>query len=118
MTNSRLTDIEVLEQRYPVTVETFSVRNGSGGHGRWHGGDGVIRALRFHDSMTVSFLGNNHRHAPFGLRGGGWGESGLITLERANGTRQRLHSAAEFPVGPGDRVIVHTPGGGGFGSAF
>jgi 5-oxoprolinase (ATP-hydrolysing) len=115
MTNSRLTDVEVLERRFPVTVEEFSVRRGSGGPGRWAGGDGVVRALRFHERMTVSLLGNNRLIAPFGLHGGGPGKPGMVTLERQGQPPERLASSAEVTVEPGDRVIVRTPGGGGFG---
>jgi 5-oxoprolinase (ATP-hydrolysing) len=115
MTNSRLTDVEVLERRFPVTVEEFSVRSGSGGRGRWAGGDGVVRALRFHESMTVSLLGNNRSIAPFGLQGGGSGQPGLVTLERPDKPPERLASSAEVTVGAGDRVVVRTPGGGAFG---
>jgi 5-oxoprolinase (ATP-hydrolysing) len=115
MTNSRLTDIEVLERRFPVTVEEFSVRSGSGGHGRWAGGDGAVRALRFSESMTVSLLGNNRSIAPSGLQGGGPGQPGMVTLERQDKTPEQLASSAEVTVGPGDRVVVRTPGGGGFG---
>jgi len=115
MTNSRLTDVEVLERRFPVTVEEFSVRSGSGGRGRWAGGDGVVRALRFHENMTVSMLGNNRSIAPFGLQGGTPGQPGMVILERQHQPPERLASSAEVAVGPGDRVIIRTPGGGAFG---
>ena len=115
MTNSRLTDPEVLEFRFPVTVESFAVRDGSGGPGEWHGGDGVIRRLRFHEAMTAGILSNNRSHAPFGLEGGDTGKPGVNRVERASGASEMLPACAETEVVPGDVLVVETPGGGGFG---
>jgi 5-oxoprolinase (ATP-hydrolysing) len=115
MTNSRLTDPEVLEFRYPVILEDFRIREGSGGEGRWRGGDGVVRRIRFREPMTASLLANRRRVAPFGLEGGGPGALGKGRVERANGEVVELPATAEVQVGPGDVFVIETPGGGGFG---
>jgi 5-oxoprolinase (ATP-hydrolysing) len=115
MTNSRLTDPEVLEFRYPVLVEEFSIRQNSGGKGRWRGGDGIVRRLKFNEEMTASILSNNRRHAPFGLQGGDNGQVGLNRIERADGTTEDLEASDEVTMMPGDALIIETPGGGGFG---
>ncbi|MFC0601306.1 hydantoinase B/oxoprolinase family protein [Streptomyces palmae] len=115
MTNSRLTDPEVLEWRYPVRVEGFAIRHGSGGAGRWHGGDGVTRRLRFLEPMTVALLGNHRRVPPYGMAGGCPGECGANLLERADGTVQPLAGCDTADAGPGDTLVIHTPGGGGYG---
>ncbi|MEN3976275.1 hydantoinase B/oxoprolinase family protein [Emcibacter sp. SYSU 3D8] len=117
MTNSRLTDPEVLEFRFPVTLDSFSVRDDSGGQGRWRGGDGVIRRLRFHEAMTAGILSNNRSHVPFGLAGGHAGKSGVNRVERASGACETLPACAETAVGPGDVLVVETPGGGGYGTS-
>ena len=117
MTNTRLTDPEVLEFRYPVLLERFAVRRGSGGAGRWHGGDGVERIIRFREAMTASLLTNRRRVAPFGLSGGGDAAPGENILRRADGSRERLPSACTVDVRKGDAIIIRTPGGGGFGAA-
>jgi 5-oxoprolinase (ATP-hydrolysing) len=118
MTNSRLTDPEILETRYPVRVETFRIRKGSGGAGRQRGGDGAIRRLRLLAPMTVSVLTNNRRVAPFGLAGGGDGLCGVNRLERADGTVESLGSSATVDTAVGDALDIETPGGGGFGVAI
>ena len=118
MTNSRLTDPEVLESRYPVVLEQFAIRQGSGGTGQWRGGDGVIRELSFTEPMTVAILSNRRRVAPFGLAGGGAGLTGRTEVIRADGTRQLLASAEATEVAAGDRIVVSTPGGGGYGPDF
>jgi 5-oxoprolinase (ATP-hydrolysing) len=115
MTNSRLTDPEVLEFRYPVILEDFRIRAGSGGEGRWRGGDGVVRRIRFLEPMTASLLANRRRVPPFGLEGGGPGALGKGRVERANGEVVELPATAEVQVGPGDVFVIETPGGGGFG---
>ncbi len=117
MTNSRLTDPEVLESRYPVVLERFAIRRGSGGAGRWRGGDGVERQLMFREPMTVAILSNRRRVPPFGLAGGEAAAPGLTEVLRADGSVQRLGSAEAAQVGAGDRVRVLTPGGGGYGPA-
>jgi 5-oxoprolinase (ATP-hydrolysing) len=117
MTNSRLTDPEVLESRFPVVLEQFAIRRGSGGVGRWQGGDGVVRELMFREPMTVAILSNRRRVPPFGLAGGAAAATGVTEVLRTDGTVQRLGSAEATTVEPGDRVRVLTPGGGGFGPA-
>jgi 5-oxoprolinase (ATP-hydrolysing) len=116
MTNSRLTDPEVLEFRFPVTVEEFAVRKGSGGKGEWTGGDGIIRKLMFHEAMSASVLSNNRIHTPFGLNGGDDGTSGLNQLVKANGDKILLGASDEVDVEPGDTLIIESPGGGGYGA--
>jgi 5-oxoprolinase (ATP-hydrolysing) len=116
MTNSRLTDPEVLEDRYPVIVEAFGVRHGSGGAGRHHGGDGARRRIRFREAMTAAILSTRRDTDPFGLEGGRPGARGITTLIRANGERVRLKGRDETQVAPGDAIEIETPGGGGFGA--
>jgi 5-oxoprolinase (ATP-hydrolysing) len=116
MTNSRLTDPEILELRYPVFVESFAVRQGSGGRGRWRGGDGVVRKIRFREAMTVAILANSRRIAPFGMEGGQPGQVGRTTIARAGQRIEEFGSCAKMEVQCGDVIIVETPGGGGFGS--
>ncbi|MFI1016957.1 hydantoinase B/oxoprolinase family protein [Streptomyces sp. NPDC020965] len=115
MTNSRLTDPEVLEWRYPVRVDAFSVREGSGGTGRWRGGDGVVREIRFLEPMTVTLLTGHRRVAPYGMAGGGTGALGANRVERADGSVTPLGGVDSVTVGPGDVLVVETPGGGGYG---
>jgi len=115
MTNSRLTDVEVLEQRFPVRLRRFAIRTGSGGAGRWRGGDGVVREFEFLAPLQVSLLANRRRVAPFGLAGGAPGAPGRDCIIRRDGTREPLEPPAEFSVQPGDRVVIETPGGGGYG---
>jgi 5-oxoprolinase (ATP-hydrolysing) len=117
MTNSRLTDPEVLEFRFPVFVDAFHIRPGSGGAGRWRGGDGVVRRIRFREPMTASLLANRRRVAPFGLEGGTAGALGRGKLYRATGETVELGPTVEVQVGAGDVFEIETPGGGGFGSA-
>ncbi len=115
MTNSRLTDPEVLELRYPVLIDRFSVRRGSGGRGQWAGGDGVVRRIRFCEPMTVAILANNRVIAPFGCDGGLPGLPGKSFIERLDGRIEDLGSCGQAEVGPGDVIVVETPGAGGFG---
>jgi 5-oxoprolinase (ATP-hydrolysing) len=115
MTNSRLTDPEVLESRYPVRVEHFGVRRGSGGRGRWTGGDGAVRRIVFDEAMTMSVLAGHRRVAPYGMDGGEPGALGRTWILRADGTTAQLGSADTAQVEPGDALVVETPGGGGFG---
>ena len=117
MTNSRLTDPEVLEWRFPVRLERFSIRTGSGGRGRYNGGEGVIRELRFLEPMNVSILSNRRRLAPFGLEGGADGQPGRNYVIRADGEVEHLTATAEVQLRTGDRFVVETPGGGGYGPA-
>jgi 5-oxoprolinase (ATP-hydrolysing) len=115
MTNSRLTDPEVLEWRFPVLVEAFRIRKGSGGAGRFRGGDGVVRRLRFLEPMSAALLANRHRVPPFGLNGGAPGQCGLARIERADGSREYITSTGRAEMQPGDVFVIETPGGGGYG---
>ncbi|MFF0475467.1 hydantoinase B/oxoprolinase family protein [Streptomyces sp. NPDC004284] len=115
MTNSRLTDPEILEWRHPVRVDSFAVREDSGGRGRWHGGHGVERRLRFLEPMTVALLTGHRRIPPYGMAGGQPGALGENLVERADGTVEHLEGAATTEVGPGDVLVLRTPGGGGYG---
>ena len=114
MTNSRLTDPEVLETRFPVLVERFAVRQGSGGQGRWRGGDGVVRTIRFREPMTAAILSNRRAISPFGLAGGGDAKPGRNTVERADGSIEVLGATAVVQMQPGDAFTIETPGGGGY----
>ncbi len=115
MTNSRLTDPEVLEFRYPVRLEGFTLRAGSGGAGRWRGGDGGVRRIRFLAPMTASILSNGRVHPAFGLAGGAPGAVGVNRVERADGSVEWLGSTAHVQMGVGDVFVIETPGGGGYG---
>jgi len=115
MTNSRLTDPEVLEWRYPVRIRRFEIRRGSGGAGRHRGGDGVVRELEFLEAMHAAILSNRRRIAPFGLEGGGDALPGRNAVIRASGEVLELGPVAALDLEPGDRFVIETPGGGGFG---
>ena len=115
MTNSRLTDPEVLEWRFPVRLDAFEVRKGSGGAGRRHGGNGALRRLRFLEPMTAAILSGHRRVRPHGMAGGGPGEAGRNYVERADGSRTELGPFDETPMAPGDVFVIETPGGGGYG---
>ncbi len=117
MTNTRMTDPETIETRFPVRVERFAVRAGSGGAGRWRGGDGVIRRLRFLAPMTAVVVASRRRVAPFGLAGGAPGRVGAQWIERADGRVEPLAGAARAELAAGDALVVATPGGGGYGAA-
>jgi len=117
MTNSRLTDPEVLEWRFPVVLEAFAIRQGSGGGGRWHGGDGVVRRLRFGETMRASILSGHRRIPPHGLAGGDAGLCGVNRVIRADGSVEVLAGSDGTEMQPGDRLEIETPGGGGFGEA-
>ncbi|MET7425909.1 hydantoinase B/oxoprolinase family protein [Dactylosporangium sp. NPDC005555] len=116
MTNSRLTDPEVLEWRFPVLLDEFAIRRGSGGAGRWRGGDGAVRRIRFREPMTVSTLSSHRRVPPYGLTGGSPGVLGANRVERADGSFVHLAGCDSVDVQPGDVLVIETPGGGGFGS--
>jgi 5-oxoprolinase (ATP-hydrolysing) len=114
MTNSRLTDPEVLEWRFPVLLERFAIRRGTGGKGRFRGGDGAVRRIRFLEGMTVAILSGHRVVPPPGLAGGGAGTPGRTRILRADGTVEELRSADKREVGPGDTWLLETPGGGGY----
>jgi 5-oxoprolinase (ATP-hydrolysing) len=116
MTNTRLTDPEILEWRYPVILEEFSIRRSSGGNGRNRGGDGVIRRLRFEEKMTAAILSGSRKFAPFGLSGGESGLPGRTAVLRGSKEEKVLNSTDQLEVMPGDVIIIETPGGGGFGT--
>jgi 5-oxoprolinase (ATP-hydrolysing) len=115
MTNSRLTDPEVLEWRFPVLLESFSIRRGSGGPGRHRGGDGVVRRIRFLEPMTAAILSDHRKVPPHGLEGGEPGQVGANRVERAGGVIEELGSTSSVFMNAGDVFIIETPGGGGFG---
>ncbi|MEH2337513.1 hydantoinase B/oxoprolinase family protein [Nostoc sp.] len=117
MTNSRLTDPEVLETRYPVLLESFSLRADSGGKGKYSGGNGVVRRIRFLEPMTANILSSHRVVPPFGLNGGEAGIVGRNWIQRQNGIEENLDSTATVEMKPGDVFVIETPGGGGFGKA-
>jgi 5-oxoprolinase (ATP-hydrolysing) len=116
MTNSRLTDPEVLEQRYPVLIRKFAIRRGSGGAGRWRGGDGVIRDVEFLEPMQAAILSNRRRVAPAGLAGGWPGATGRNYVLRSDGSSEELAATETVELAAGDRFVIETPGGGGYGA--
>ena len=118
MTNSRLTDPEVLEFRFPVRLESYEIRQGSGGQGRWAGGNGGVRRVKFLEAMTASILSNGRKHGAFGMAGGAPGQVGRNVVERADGQIENLDHIGQAEMQPGDVFVVETPGGGGFGSAL
>jgi 5-oxoprolinase (ATP-hydrolysing) len=115
MTNTRMTDPEIMELRYPVRVEEFSIRKTSGGAGQFAGGDGVIRKIRFLEPMTATIVASRRTIAPFGLAGGAPGAFGTQHIERADGSIEPLAGSAAARLQPGDAFIIATPGGGGYG---
>ena len=117
MTNSRLTDPEVLEFRFPVRLESYAIRAGSGGAGRWHGGDGGVRRVRFLEPMTASILSNGRHVAAFGGDGGQAGALGINRIERRDGRAETLDHIGSAEMQPGDVFVIETPGGGGWGRA-
>jgi 5-oxoprolinase (ATP-hydrolysing) len=118
MTNSRLTDPEVLEFRFPVRLESYAIRQGSGGAGRWHGGDGGVRRVRFLEPMTAGILSNGRVHPAFGMAGGHNGLPGINRVVRVDGSVQELSHIGQVEMQVGDVFEIHTPGGGGFGEAL
>ncbi|MBE0620041.1 MAG: hydantoinase B/oxoprolinase family protein [Burkholderiales bacterium] len=117
MTNTRLTDPEVLEWRFPVLLESFGIRAGSGGAGKWHGGNGIVRRVRFLEAMTAAILSGHRRIPPYGMAGGEPGKVGRNWVERADGSVLQLGGADKAELAPGDVFVIETPGGGGYGVA-
>lgn len=117
MTNTRITDPEVLEHRYPVILREFRIRKGSGGDGQYRGGDGVVRTVEFREPVRVSILSERRETQPYGLHGGAPGAAGRNTLIRAGGSVENLSGHALVDVEPGDWLTIETPGGGGYGKA-
>jgi N-methylhydantoinase B/oxoprolinase/acetone carboxylase alpha subunit len=115
MTNSRLTDPEILETRFPVRLEEFSIRTHSGGQGRYQGGNGIVRKTRFLEPMTVSIVSGHRRIAPYGMVGGQAGLVGQNAVQRANGQYENLAGIAQVEMQADDILSITTPGGGGFG---
>ncbi|MDQ2778536.1 MAG: hydantoinase B/oxoprolinase family protein, partial [Pseudomonadota bacterium] len=117
MTNSRLTDPEVLEFRFPVRLDSYAIRHGSGGKGRWHGGDGGVRRVRFLEPMTASILSNGRTVPSFGMAGGEPGLCGINRIERADGSVEALKHIGSAEMAVDDVFVIETPGGGGYGPA-
>jgi 5-oxoprolinase (ATP-hydrolysing) len=115
MTNSRLTDPEVLEFRYPVRLDSYEIRTGSGGAGQWAGGNGGVRRVRFLEPMTASILSNGREHPAFGMLGGQPGAPGRNRVERADGHVEELPHIGQAEMQAGDVFVIETPGGGGYG---
>jgi 5-oxoprolinase (ATP-hydrolysing) len=115
MTNTRITDVEVLEHRHPVRVERFGLRHGSGGAGEWPGGEGVIREITFLQPVRLSVLTQHRSERPYGVRGGEPGAAGRQRVIRLDGSVEVLRSIDGREMSPGDRLVVETPGGGGWG---
>lgn len=115
MTNTRITDPEILEHRYPVRLDSFSIRSDSGGNGKYKGGNGVIRAFTFLESVELSLLSQHRKYAPYGLKGGEEGKRGEQYVIRANGEKIALEGMSHCLLNPNDQFIIETPGGGGFG---
>jgi 5-oxoprolinase (ATP-hydrolysing) len=115
MTNSRLTDPEILETRLPIRLDQFAIRRGSGGEGAHRGGDGVVRAVTFLEPMRANILANRRRVPPKGINSGADAQSGRNWVERTDGSVEMLSATASADLRPGDRFVIETPGGGGFG---
>ena len=115
MTNTRLTDPEILEARYPVVLEEFAIRRGSGGKGKWPSGDGILRVIRFLEPMDAAILSGFRSVAPLGLNGGEMGEAGRNSVRRASGDNEKIAGCAETKLQSGDAIIIETPTGGGYG---
>jgi len=116
MTNTRLTDPEVLEWRFPVLLESFEIRPGSGGMGKWRGGNGIVRRVRFLEAMTAAILSGHRRIPPYGMAGGAPGKVGRNWVERSDGSTLLLAGADKAELGPGEVFVIETPGGGGYGT--
>jgi 5-oxoprolinase (ATP-hydrolysing) len=115
MTNTRITDPEVLEMRYPVRLDRFAIRRGTGGAGRWRGGDGVVRAITALEPMVATIVASRRTVAPFGLAGGQAGSTGQQWARRADGRWLTLAGSDQIALEPGDTIVIETPGGGGWG---
>lgn len=118
MTNTAITDPEILENRYPVRLHQFEIRKGSGGLGKHRGGDGVVRTLEFLEPLSISLLTQHRKYGPFGMDGGQAGKTGRQRLVHPGGEEVELASICGMEVSPGDRLVLETPGGGGYGSAY
>jgi 5-oxoprolinase (ATP-hydrolysing) len=114
MTNTRLTDPEILEARYPVMVDEFSIRRGSGGKGKWTSGDGIRRVIRFMEPVDLAILSGFRSIAPKGLNGGDDGETGRNVILRTSGTMEGIGGCADVKLSAGDAIVIETPTGGGY----
>ncbi|MFZ5972973.1 MAG: hydantoinase B/oxoprolinase family protein [Bacteroidota bacterium] len=117
MTNTRITDPELLELRYPVRLESFAIRKNSGGRGKWRGGDGVVRSFYFLAPLEINILSQHRKEKPYGMQGGLPGQTGKQYVVRANGAKELLQGMDSTQVQEGDRLVIETPGGGGWGKA-
>jgi 5-oxoprolinase (ATP-hydrolysing) len=117
MTNTRLTDPEILEFRYPVLLEDFHIRKGSGGRGKWNAGDGIRRTIRFLEKMECTVLSGHRRVPPFGLEGGSDGQVGENQVRRKNGNMEQLKGADATVIDAGEAIIIQTPTAGGYGKS-
>jgi 5-oxoprolinase (ATP-hydrolysing) len=115
MTNTRLTDPEILEFRYPVLLEDFHVRKGSGGRGCWNAGDGIVRTIRFLEKMECTILSGHRRVPPFGLAGGEAGQVGGNSVRRKDGRMEQLAGCDATVIDAGEAIIIRTPTAGGYG---
>jgi 5-oxoprolinase (ATP-hydrolysing) len=115
MTNTRLTDPEILEFRYPVVLEDFHIRKGSGGRGEWSAGDGIIRVVRFLEQMDCTILSGHRRVRPFGLAGGAAGQVGENAVRRKDGDIEKLQGCDATVIDAGEAIIIQTPTAGGYG---
>jgi 5-oxoprolinase (ATP-hydrolysing) len=115
MTNTRITDPEILERRYPVMLREFSIRKNSGGSGKFRGGDGLVREVEFLEPLNTAILSERRVHQPYGLNGGESGKSGMNLFIRKDGTKVHLGGKNEIRAEPGERIRIETPGGGGYG---
>ena len=116
MTNTRITDPEIMELRYPVRLERFAIRHGSGGKGQWQGGNGIIREIRFLAPLALTILSQHREVAPYGLAGGEAGKKGIQWVERRDKNREDLLGIAAVEIEKGDMIHLESPGGGGYGS--
>jgi 5-oxoprolinase (ATP-hydrolysing) len=116
MTNTRLTDPEILEFRYPVLLEDFHIRKGSGGRGRWDAGDGVLRTIRFLEKMECTILSGHRRVPPFGLAGGEDGLVGENRVRRNDGRTEKLAGCEATIIDAGETIVIQTPTAGGYGT--
>jgi N-methylhydantoinase B len=116
MTNSLNTPVEALEHAYPIRIARYSLRRGSGGRGKWRGGEGIIREIQFLAKAQLTLLSDRRRFPPYGLSGGEAGESGSNVVVRNDGTEEQFPSKFTTWVRPGDTISIQTPGGGGWGS--
>ncbi len=115
MTNTKITDPEELERRYPVRLLAFALRKNSGGKGKWNGGDGLIRTFEFLEKMEITLISQHRKETPYGMHGGSPGKKGVQLLTRGNGEVETLEGIDRKTVFAGDVLRVETPGGGGFG---